>query len=155
MLGDLLGRLGSGESSKQDTLRIAAAALLVETASVDDRFDDAERAAIRRVLQQRFGLAADEARKLLQDGQRTRDGSAQLYGFTRTINERMELPDRIALVEMLWEVAFADGALDPLEDSLLRRVGGLIDVPDRERGLARQRVLSKLGHKTTRTETEP
>jgi uncharacterized tellurite resistance protein B-like protein len=155
MIGDLLSRLGSGESSKQDALRIAAAALLVETASVDDSFDDAERATIRRVLQRRFGLAADEARQLLQDGQRTRDGSAQLYGFTRTINERMGLPDRIALVEMLWEVALADGSLDPLEDTLLRRIGGLIDVPDRDRGLARQRVVAKLGHATTTTETEP
>jgi uncharacterized tellurite resistance protein B-like protein len=46
---------------------------------------------------------------------------------------------------MLWEVAYADGVLDEYEDSLLRRVGGLIYVPDRERGMARQRVLRRLG----------
>ena len=46
---------------------------------------------------------------------------------------------------MLWEVAYADGVLDEYEDSLLRRVGGLIYVPDRERGMARQRVLKTAG----------
>jgi uncharacterized tellurite resistance protein B-like protein len=50
---------------------------------------------------------------------------------------------------MLWEVAYADGVLDPLEDSLLRRVGGLIDVSDHERGEAKQRVLRRLGLQPT------
>jgi uncharacterized tellurite resistance protein B-like protein len=42
-------------------------------------------------------------------------------------------------------VVLVDGELDPLEDTLLRRIGGLIDVPDRERGAARQRVMGRLG----------
>ena len=46
---------------------------------------------------------------------------------------------------MLWEVAYADGTLDPLEDTLLRRIGGLIDVSDYERGAARLRVARRLG----------
>ena len=46
---------------------------------------------------------------------------------------------------MLWEVAYADRVLNEYEDSLLRRVGGLIYVPDRERGMARQRVRKRLG----------
>jgi uncharacterized tellurite resistance protein B-like protein len=45
----------------------------------------------------------------------------------------------------MWEVAYADGRLDPLEDSMLRQVGGLIDVSDHERGEARQRVRKRLG----------
>jgi uncharacterized tellurite resistance protein B-like protein len=69
----------------------------------------------------------------------------QLFGFARTINERLGRERRIELIEMLWEVAYADGVLDPLEDTLLRRIGGLIDVPDRERGAARLRVLARLG----------
>jgi len=51
----------------------------------------------------------------------------------------------VELIEMLWEVAYADRVLDEYEDSLLRRVGGLIYVPDRERATARQRVLKRLG----------
>ncbi len=69
----------------------------------------------------------------------------EIFHLTRTINERWSREERIGLIEMLWEVAYADGVLDKYEDSLLRRVGGLVYVPDRERGLARQRVLRRLG----------
>jgi uncharacterized tellurite resistance protein B-like protein len=51
----------------------------------------------------------------------------------------------VELIEMLWKVAYADRVLDQYEDSLLRRIGGLIYVPDRDRGMARQRVLARLG----------
>ncbi len=78
-------------------------------------------------------------------GEREAGRAAELFHFTRIINERLSFEQRIELVEMLWEVAYADGVLDQYEDSLLRRVSGLIYVPDRERGMARQRVVEKLG----------
>jgi uncharacterized tellurite resistance protein B-like protein len=46
---------------------------------------------------------------------------------------------------MLWEVAYADGVLHDYEHNLLRRIAGLIYVTDRDRGLARNRVLARLG----------
>ena len=46
---------------------------------------------------------------------------------------------------MLWEVAYADGVLHDYEANLMRRVGGLIYVTDRDRGDARRRVLERLG----------
>lgn len=157
MLRELLGLGTATEEAEKDetSLRVAAAALLVETASIDDAFDEKEREVVKRLLQERFGLAAAEAHRLLGEGQRSRDASAQLYGFTRAIKERLDMAERIGLIEMLWEVVLADGELDPLEDTLLRRIGGLIDVPDRERGLARQRVLARRGTEGTRAETEP
>ena len=51
------------------------------------------------------------------------------------------MEQRVGIIEMLWEVAYADGVLDPHEDMLLRQIAGLIHVPDRERGLARKRAL--------------
>ena len=47
---------------------------------------------------------------------------------------------------MLWEVAYADGVLDPEEDAMIRKIAGLIYVEDRDRMLARQRVLARRGH---------
>jgi uncharacterized tellurite resistance protein B-like protein len=60
----------------------------------------------------------------------------------------MDPQQRIVLIEMLWEVAYADGVLDPEEDVLLRRVAGLIYVSDADRVAARQRVLQRLQEKT-------
>jgi uncharacterized tellurite resistance protein B-like protein len=137
---------GQGElSGDRDTLQLAVAALLMEAAQVDGPLGEQERAAVQRLLERKFRLSAEASRALAATGERKAERSAQLFGFTRTINERLPPGRRVELIEMLWEVAYADGALDPLEDAMLRQVGGLIDVGDPERGAARQRVLQRLG----------
>jgi uncharacterized tellurite resistance protein B-like protein len=140
--GEEKGGLGSGGG---DELQLAVAALLIETARVDDTLDAKERAVIEHLLERRFGLGPDAARALEAAAEQRSERSVQLFGFVRTINERMPPERRIELIEMLWEVAYADGMLDPLADTLLRRIGGLIDVSDHERGAARLRVLARLG----------
>jgi uncharacterized tellurite resistance protein B-like protein len=61
------------------------------------------------------------------------------------IKDSFDQEERVELMEMLWEVVYADGALHHLEANLMRRIAGLIFVPDRESGEARKRALSKLG----------
>src|SRR6202040_4383765 len=106
---------------------------------------ETERGVISRLLESRFSLSRSAANDLLAAGETAASESAELFHFTRIVNERLSFEERVELIEMLWEVAYADGVLDEYEDSLLRRVGGLIYVPDRERGEARQRVLKRLG----------
>jgi len=131
--------------SRRDDLQIAIAVLLVEAACMDDSFDEHERAKIEHLLERKFDLSHDETRGLLALAEKTAERSHQLHPFTRLAVERMEPKRRIRLIEMLWEVAYADGKLDPDEDVLLRRVAGLIYVSDEDRVAARQRVLSRLG----------
>jgi uncharacterized tellurite resistance protein B-like protein len=134
-----------GTDRSRDELQLALTALLVEAAYSNDHFDQAEHVIIARLIERRFKLSQPEARALLAAGETAATESAELFHFTRIVNERLSFEERVELVEMLWEVAYADGVLDEYEDSLLRRVGGLIYVPDRERGMARQRVLKRLG----------
>jgi uncharacterized tellurite resistance protein B-like protein len=125
--------------------QIAAAALLVEAASMDSEFRAEERAKIAELLQSRFGLGAGEAAELLAEAERAAAESVQWQGFTHTIKEGFAPAERIEVIEMLWEVAYADGQLHDYEASLLRRITGLLYVSDRESGEARKRVLARLG----------
>lgn len=144
IIGWLSGAQGEGGAA-QDELRLALTALLVEAAHGQDHFNERERAVIERLLERRFSLSSSDARRLVAAGEREADRSVELFHFARIINERLSFQQRVELIEMMWEVAYADGILDEYQDSLLRRVGGLIYVPDRERGMARQRVLQRLG----------
>jgi uncharacterized tellurite resistance protein B-like protein len=141
-------RDGEGNVSRggADELQLAVAALLLEAAVVvDGHFDPQERQVVRGVLQRAFTLSPDAAQELVAAAERRVEASAQLFGFTSTVNERVSRDRKIEIIEMLWEVAYADGVLDPLEDTLLRRIAGLIDVSDHERGAAKRRVLQRLG----------
>lgn len=134
---------GSGHSG--DELQIAAAALMVEAAQLDGDFAAVERARILDLVTGRFGLSRAEGRSLVEAAEARVADATQLHGFTRVIKRAFSHEERVELLEMLWEVAYADGELHDLEASLMRRVTGLLQVPDRESGAARKRVLARRG----------
>lgn len=143
----LAGSTPSDPADAQDdaTARLALAALLVEAALMDGDFRAEERAAVTALLQRRFDLGADDCARLVSRAEAAQAESAQLYQFTRTLNDELNHDEKIRVIEMLWSVAYADGELDPYEDLLIRRTAGLLHVTDRERGEARKRALGQDG----------
>lgn len=104
---------------------------------------DEERAVIERLLAARFDLDAAAVEGLMRLAEDRADRAVELFQFTRRLVPALDEGERIELIEMLWEVALADGQLDALEDSLIRRIAGLVHVSDQARGAARQRVLAR------------
>ena len=132
-------------SRAEDGKRMAAAALMVEAATLDGKVDAKERATIRDLLQRHFTISETEAATLLAEAETTQATANHLLRFTRTIKDTYSPDERVAIIEMLWEVVYADGVVHPYEANLLRRVSGLLYVADLEQGLARKRVLARLG----------
>ncbi|HEY1720196.1 MAG TPA: TerB family tellurite resistance protein [Magnetospirillaceae bacterium] len=128
-----------------DQTMVAAAAVMIEAAGMDDHFHPDELKAIRRILGERFGLAPKDTERLIAAAERANAETSQLFRFTHILVTRLTPEQRIPIIEMMWEVAYADGVLSPEEDGLIRRIAGLLYVSDRDRGLARQRVLHRLG----------
>lgn len=127
----------------RDDLTVAAAALLVEAARMDTVVDSEERETIKRLVRDQFSLSAEEAEDLVAAAESRAEQSVQLFGFTKTIKDKFSYEQRIELIEMLWEVIYADGQMRALEANLMRRVAGLLHVPDQESGAARKRVLAR------------
>tara|TARA_B100000315_G_C14581911_1_gene590903 strand:- start:1067 stop:1528 length:462 start_codon:yes stop_codon:yes gene_type:complete len=130
---------------EKDELQAAAAALLVEAACMDGHFDDDERASITSLMKSQFELNDEETETLIEEAEIVIQESGELYAFTRVIKDRYEPEQRIEMIEMLWEVAYADGNVDHFEANLISRIAGLIYVNDRDRGDARKRVSARLG----------
>lgn len=128
---------------KPEELRLAVAALLVEAACHDDSFDEEERDTIEQLIANKYELSKEETHDLIESAHDAQKNSNQLYGFTRGMVQKMEYEERVHLIEMLWGVAYADGVLDPHEDTLIRRIAGLIYVTDRDRGTARKRAIER------------
>jgi uncharacterized tellurite resistance protein B-like protein len=132
------------EAKEADEMQLAVAALLIEAAQMDSTFSADERATIERLLAEKFNLSGAEVASVFDEAQRKVTYSAQYYPFTSVICRDMTIEQRTEIIEMLWRVAYADGVLDPHEDMLLRQIAGLIHVPDRDRGLARQRAIAAI-----------
>ena len=151
MLAKIKSFLNGDEAAPQtdtddaDELAAAAVAVLVESSLLDGDFDQREREAIVGILVDRFGLSADDAEQLIDTAVEQHHDANRVYAATRLIRDAFSDAERIDMMEMLWEVAYADGELHDYEANLVRRVAGLPYVRDRDSGIARKRVLERLG----------
>jgi uncharacterized tellurite resistance protein B-like protein len=125
-----------------DALHHAAAGLLVEAAVMDGSFDDDERKHIETLLSERFELPSDQAAELIESAEEAAAERVELHTITKTVRNHFDEAERIHMIEMLWEVVYADGKLDDFEANMMRRVAGLLYVSDRDSGAARKRVLA-------------
>jgi uncharacterized tellurite resistance protein B-like protein len=141
----LRGEAAPQSKSKATDAQVAVGALLVEAAFRDDVFGTQEREAIRGLLAERFDLDASATDELLLASEQAKSESLELFSFVRKLLKDMDEPARVEVIEMLWEVAYADGALDAHEDAMIRKVAGLLYVSDFDRGAARRRVRDRLG----------
>ena len=123
--------------------RLSVAVLMVEAAVQDEHFCERERDMIQSLLTRRFDLTAEEFVQLMAAAEEQNKRMVQLLGHTSDLSDTMEMAERIELIGMLWDVAYADDTLHPDEDLLIRRIAGLISVGDRDRILARNQAQAR------------
>lgn len=141
-IADLTGE--AGRPYEADDYQLAAAALLVHIASIDGDFDDEEKARIQHLVEDRFGLPADEARALIQNAWASEREAVDLYRFTSVLKRRLDDDGRRQVVAMLWDMAHADGAVHEFEENVVWRVAELLGVSTRERVELRREVREGL-----------
>ncbi|MBX3445161.1 MAG: TerB family tellurite resistance protein [Parvibaculaceae bacterium] len=139
--------LGAAEEKRDEAedLRIAVVALLVRAATADADFGSEEKETIRRIVSECFDLAPEEVSALIEAAKTEEAETLDLHRWTQSVKRAYSEDERVQLIERMWEVVYSDGVLDDYEANLLRRVAGLIYVPDRLSGEARQRVMARLG----------
>lgn len=137
----------SGVSDSEEKLRVAAVSLMIEAAVMDGEFDAAERHVISTLLAETFDMQTDEIEALVAIGEDAAEKSIELFGMTRVLKSGFDPEQRVALVEMLWRVVYADGELHDYEANLVSRICGLLHVSGRDSGDARKRVLEQLDNR--------
>jgi uncharacterized tellurite resistance protein B-like protein len=126
-----------------DDYRLAAAALLVHAATVDGEMSQSESDKLRAVIKQRFNLDDAATSELIEKATAAEHQAVDLYHFTHLLNASLDEQGRARIVEMMWEIVYADGQRDELEDNLLWRAADLLGVSPRERIELRQRIAQK------------
>ncbi len=135
-----------GEGGKQPghfderDYRLAAAALLVHAAAIDGNVSDIERAKLHAVIMQRFNLDDATTEKLVAEATVAEAEAIDLYHFTTQLNRSLDEAGRARVVEMMWQIVYADGAPSEFEDNLIWRAADLLGISRDERIALRERV---------------
>lgn len=131
MLDRLLGLLNTAPAAREKpSEQLSVALLLMELARADFDFAEVEQQRIGELLAQRYQLDAQQLQALMEQARGAGRQAVSLFDYTRAINERFDNAGKYELMEMLWQVAWADGRLDPNEEHLLRKLAGLLYIQE-------------------------
>ena len=108
--------------------QLAAATLLVEMSRADFDVQLEELRAVDNAIQRAFHLSDDETADLVAKANAEADHATSMHEFTRLINSHFTESQKYHLIELLWQVAFADGAVDRYEEHFVRKIADLIYV---------------------------
>jgi uncharacterized tellurite resistance protein B-like protein len=141
-LADLAGGNKHQEHFLDDDYRLAAAALLVHVVTIDGDMSDAERRKLFGILRSSFDLDDAATAELVEKATAADREAVDLYHFTSLINRSLDDQGRCRMVEMMWEIIYADGRVTEFEENVLWRASDLLGVSSRERIALRQRVAA-------------
>ncbi|HEY4204301.1 MAG TPA: TerB family tellurite resistance protein [Xanthobacteraceae bacterium] len=140
---------GDNRTFDDTDYRLAATALLIHVISLDGEPSEAEKRKLHSLLESRFQLDPGTASQLIADATLVEGEAVDLYHFTSVIMRSVDEPGRIRIVEMMWEMVFADGRVSEFEDNVVWRAADLLGVSARDRIDLKHRAARSL------TETEP
>lgn len=116
----------SGETEHR--LQLATAVLLIEIMQSDSGASEVEKATVERLLKERFALSEDELEQLMALAHSRQEAAHDLHAFTSQLHTAFDATEKHRILEMFWQVAYADGHLNDHEHHLMRKLGDLLHI---------------------------
>ncbi len=104
---------------------------------------------MQTLIETRFSLSADDAAELIREATLGEGEAVDLYRFTSLIMRSVDEDGRLRIVEMMWELVFADGKVNEFEDNVIWRAADLLGISTRQRVELRKRVGSSFPNTPT------
>ena len=122
--------------------RRAAAALMVHVATLDGDLTEAKRRKLHAILEAQYGLDVAATDELIAEATQDDHEAVDFYHFTSLLMRTLDEAGRLRVVEMLWEMVYADGRVSEFEQNVMWRVADLLAVSARDRIALRERVAA-------------
>jgi uncharacterized tellurite resistance protein B-like protein len=140
-IADVISPAGSEARTFADgDYRLAATALLIHVISLDGEPSETEKRKLHSLLEYRFDLDPGTASKLIADATLVEGEAVDLYHFTSVIMRSVNEEGRLRIIEMMWELVFADGHVTEFEDNIVWRAADLLGISSRDRINLKHRV---------------
>ena len=100
----------------------------MEVVRSDADIHPGEQQIVLRAVREKFGLSDDEAQTLFRLAEEEVRTANDYYQFTSLINREFSQQQKQRVIELMWQVAYADAELSAHENHVLRRIAELLHV---------------------------
>jgi uncharacterized tellurite resistance protein B-like protein len=143
-IADIVSPNADQDRAFDDTgYRLAATALLVHVVSLDGEPTEVEKRKLHSLIESSFKLDRGTADRLIASAMRVEGEAVDLYHFTSVIMRSVDEAGRLRIVEMMWELVYADGQVSEFEDNVVWRAADLLGVSSRDRIDLKHRVAER------------
>ena len=142
-IADVVSPAAHDRAFDDNGYQLAATALLIHVISLDGEPSAVEKRKLHSLLESRFGLDPGTADQLIASATLVEGEAVDLYHFTSVIMRSVNEEGRLRIVEMMWELAYADGRASEFEDNVVWRAADLLGVSSRDRIDLKHRVADR------------
>ena len=132
-----------GMPGTDSRVELAAAVLMIEISLADSSIDNDELAVIKKALIAHFNIGTGQVDELIDLARREVDLAVSLHDFTRMLNDNLDTSEKIQVIELLWQVAFADAVLDKYEEYYIRKIADLLYISHKDYIRTKHRVADR------------
>ena len=118
------------------------AALLIHVARIDENYTEKERNIIKKAIID-LGSNDEAIDNVLIKAEEIEKNSNQILDFTKEV-KNMNKESKMKIVEVLWNIIYSDNSADLYENSLMRRLTGLLYLDTKIVGNIKNKVIKKL-----------
>jgi uncharacterized tellurite resistance protein B-like protein len=143
-IADVVSPLAHTDRKFDDTgYRLAATALLIHVISIDGEPTENEKRKLHSLIENHFGMDRGTADQLIASATLVEGEAVDLYHFTSVIMRSVDDEGRLRIVEMMWELVYADGQVSEFEDNVVWRAADLLGVASRDRIDLKHRIAAR------------
>ncbi len=135
----------SDGSEEIDLIKITA--LLIHAARIDNNYSDKEKLLIMNFLKNIDPKM--DFKKIIKNAETEEENSNQILNYTQEIKKNTT-EFKKEIIKTLWKIILSDNNSDIYENTLMRRIAGLLYVPDRLVGETKLEVLNKKNYDVLR-----
>ena len=118
--------------------------LLIHAAKIDENYTEKEKSLIMNFIEMNSKKKIDkkEVFKLMNDAETHEKNSNQILEYTQEV-KKMDLNTKKLVLEFLWKIILSDEKSDVYESTLMRRICGLLYLPDKLSGDIKLKILNE------------
>ena len=116
------------KKEKPKNLKLISLCLAFEVANADNDIDDQERDLILDKIKKTVDVGVLTEKQIFDVIQEESHKRVSFYDIINDINKNLDKREKVDVLEMLWEVAYADKVLDVDEEKIIRRSAEMLGI---------------------------
>ena len=142
MILNFLKKTKSSTDDNKNNDLIKIIALLIHAAKIDENYSEVEKKIIFNFAMNFKKKPKEKVLEIIKKSEEHERSSNQILDYTRSV-KKMDLKLKTLVIETLWKIILSDNKSGQYENNLMRRICGLLYLPDKLSGEIKLNILKE------------